>query len=162
MLNFKSLKTHLGLTYLDGRAVASGPFIRTSLRCCRGLLGWRHYFSLPYLLGFCPWFWFSLLFGVRQGNNCSQLCSQDHWALLNFWLEVEFLLGPIDGELNFSGSNINMCLGFGMTLTLATKSHIACSKCCVSMEQSMVGHPGSFFFSQQICRILHRSFEFSS
>ena len=113
--NFKSLKTHLGLTYLDGRAVASGPFIRTSLRCCRGLLGWRNYFSLPYLLGFCPCFWFSLLFGVRQGNNCSQLCSQDHWALVNFWLEVEFLLGPIDGELNFSGSNINMCLGCNRT-----------------------------------------------
>ena len=110
MLNFKSLKTHLDLTYLDGRVVASGPFIRTSLRCSRGLLGRSHYFSLPYLLGFCPWFWFSLLFGVRLGNNCSQLCSQDHWALLNFWLEVEFLLGPIDGELNFFGSNINMCL----------------------------------------------------
>jgi len=47
MLNFQSLKTHHGLTYLDGRAVASGPFNRTSLRCCRGLLGWRHYFSLP-------------------------------------------------------------------------------------------------------------------
>jgi len=111
MLIFKSLKTHLGLTYLNGRAVASGPLIRTSLRCCRGLLGWRHYFSLPYLLGFRPWFWFRLLFGVRQGNNCSQLCSQDHIALLNFWLQVEFLLGPIDGELNFFGSNINMCLG---------------------------------------------------
>ena len=111
MLKFKSLKTHLGLTYLDGRAVASGPFIKTSLRCCRGLLGRRHYFSLPYLLGFCPWFWFSLLFGVRQGNNCSQLYSQDHWALLYFWLEVEFLLGSIDGELYFSSSNINMCLG---------------------------------------------------
>ena len=111
MLNFKSLKTHLGFTYLDVWAVALSPFIRTSLRCYRGLHGWRHYFSLPYLLGFCQWFWFSLLFGVHEGNNCSQLYSQDHWALLNFWLEVEFLLGPIDGELNFSSSNINMCLG---------------------------------------------------